>query len=92
MSWIPRTCICFCLLFVGYVLGALQFAATSPLRADPGTDAIQGTVRDKLRDADRMMSEAMQVLQDDKRYVPDFTRGRRPPKSPNISRMTPRVA
>jgi hypothetical protein len=70
MTWIPRTCICFCLLFVGYVLGALQFAAPSPLRADQSTDAIQGTVRDKLRDADRMMSEAMQVLQDDKRYVP----------------------
>jgi hypothetical protein len=70
MTWIPRTCFCFCLLSVGYVLGALQFAAPSPLRADPSTDAIQGTVRDKLRDADRMLSEAMQVLQDDKRYVP----------------------
>ena len=70
MRWIHRTLFCFCLLFIGYVLGALQVGAPSPLRADPGTDAIQGTVRDKLRDADRMMSEAMQVLQDDKRYVP----------------------
>jgi hypothetical protein len=41
-----------------------------PLRADPTADAIQGTVRDKLRDADRIMSEAMQMLQDEKRYVP----------------------
>jgi hypothetical protein len=70
MSWIPRTVFCFCFLFIGYALGALQFGAPSPLRADPTADAIQGTVRDKLRDADRAMAEAMQMLQDDKRYVP----------------------
>jgi len=70
MSWIPRTVFCFCLLCIGYALGARQFAAPSPLRADPTADAIQGTVRDKLRDADRIMAEAMQMLQDDRRYVP----------------------
>ena len=70
MRWTSRTLFCFCLLFIGYVLGALQVGAPSPLRADPSTEAIQGAVRDKLRDADRLMSEAMQVLQDDKRYVP----------------------
>jgi hypothetical protein len=70
MRWIPRTVVCFCLLLVGYVLGALQVAAPTPLRADPSSDAVQGALRDKLRDADRVMSEAMQMLQDEKRYVP----------------------
>ena len=70
MSWIPRTVFCLCLLSVGYVLGSLQVAAPSPLSADPTTDSVQGAVRDKLRDADRVMSEAMQMLQDEKRYVP----------------------
>ncbi len=70
MRWIPRTVFCFCLLFVGYLLGALQIAAPKPLSADPSTEAIQGSVRDKLRDADRTMGEAMQMLQDERRYVP----------------------
>ncbi len=70
MSWIPRTVFCLCLLSVGYVLGSLQVAAPSPLSADPTTESVQGALRDKLRDADRVMSEAMQMLQDEKRYVP----------------------
>ncbi|HXY36718.1 MAG TPA: hypothetical protein VEI07_20955 [Planctomycetaceae bacterium] len=70
MRLIPRTVSCFGLLFVGYLLGALQFGAPSPLRADPSTDAIQGTVRDKLRSAEQALAEAMQLLQDEKRYVP----------------------
>jgi hypothetical protein len=70
MRWIPRFAFCSSLMFVGYLLGALQFGAPLRLRADPAPDAIAGTVRDKLRDADRVLSEAMQVLQDEKRYVP----------------------
>jgi hypothetical protein len=70
MSLIPRTVFCLCLLSIGYALGALQLAAPSPLRADPTADAIQGTVRDKLRSAEQALAEAMQMLQDEKRYVP----------------------
>jgi hypothetical protein len=70
MRWIPRTVFCLGFVFVGYLMGALHMGAPSPLRADPTADAIQGAVRDKLRDADRILSEAMQMLQDDKRYVP----------------------
>src|SRR5580693_1171110 len=70
MSWIPRTVFCLCLLSVGYVLGNLHVAGPSPLSADPTTESVQGALRDKLRDADRVMSEAMQMLQDEKRYVP----------------------
>jgi hypothetical protein len=70
MSWIPRTVFCLCLLSVGYVLGTLHVAGPTPLSADPTTESVQGALRDKLRDADRVMSEAMQMLQDEKRYVP----------------------
>jgi hypothetical protein len=70
MSWIPRTIFCIGLLALGYLLGALQLGAPSPLRADPTADAIQGAVRDKLRSAEQVLAEAMQMLQDEKRYVP----------------------
>jgi hypothetical protein len=70
MRWIPRTVFCLSLLFVGYVLGVLQMGAPRPLQADPTSDSIQGAVRDKVRDADRALADAMQMLQDDKRYVP----------------------
>jgi hypothetical protein len=70
MSWIPRTIFCICLLTIGYLLGALQLGAPSPLRADPTADAIQGAVRDKLRSAEQALAEAMQMLQEEKRYVP----------------------
>jgi hypothetical protein len=70
MRLTPRTVVCFCLLCVGYVLGALHLGAPTPLRAEPSTDAVSGAIRDKLRDADRIMGEAMQMLQDDRRYVP----------------------
>ena len=70
MRWFSRFAFCLGLVFAGYVLGALQFSTPLPLRADPTTDPIDGPVRDKLRDADRVLSEAMQALQDDKRYVP----------------------
>ncbi len=70
MSWIPRTIFCIGLLTIGYSLGALQFGAPSQLRADPAADAIQGAVRDKLRSAEQALAEAMQMLQDEKRYVP----------------------
>jgi hypothetical protein len=58
------------LVSVGYLMGSLHLAAPSALRAEPAADAIQGALRDKLRDADRAMAEAMQMLQDEKRYVP----------------------
>jgi hypothetical protein len=69
MSWIPRTIFCICLLGIGYLLGALQ-SGPSPLRADPTAEPIQGTLRDKLRSAEQALAEAMQMLQDEKRYVP----------------------
>jgi hypothetical protein len=69
MRLIPRTVVCFCLLFVGYVLGA-HLGAPTPLSADPSTDTVSGAIRDKLRDADRIMGEAMQALQDERRYIP----------------------
>jgi hypothetical protein len=70
MRLIPRTVVCICLLAVGYALGSLEFGAPSPLRADPGAGAIDGPVRDKLRSAEQALAEAMQLLQDDRRYVP----------------------
>jgi hypothetical protein len=70
MRVFSRFAFCLGLVFVGYALGVLQFSAPQPLRAEPTTDAIEGPVRDKLRDADRVLSEAMQALQDEKRYVP----------------------
>ena len=70
MSWIPRTIFCICLLATGYLLGALQLGAPSPLRAEPAAEPIQGAARDKLRSAEQALAEAMQMLQDEKRYVP----------------------
>jgi hypothetical protein len=69
MRLVPRFVFCSGLVLFGYALGVLQFSAPLPLRAEPTTD-ISGPVRDKLRDADRVLAEAMQALQDDKRYIP----------------------
>jgi hypothetical protein len=70
MRLIPRTFVCLCLLAAGYALGAVHVGAPSPLRADPGTSAIDGPVRDKLRSAEQALAEAMQMLQDERHYVP----------------------
>jgi hypothetical protein len=70
MSWIPRAAFCLALVAIGYFLGSVQVGGPSSLRADQSTEAIQGAARDKLRSAEQALAEAMQVLQDEKRYVP----------------------
>ncbi len=90
MSWIPRTVFCLCLLSVGYVVGTLHVAAPSPLSADPTTESVQGALRDKLRDADRVMSEAMQMLQDEKRATFPPSLGSTPlPRASAVSMPSP---
>ena len=61
---------CLGLLLGGYVVGSLQLGRPSVLRAEQQAEPLPNAVRDRLREADRSLSETMQVLQDEKRYVP----------------------
>jgi len=70
MRGVARSLSCLGLVFAGYVFGSLQFDRPSLLRAEPQADSLPNAIRDKLRETDRILAETMQVLQDDKRYVP----------------------
>ncbi len=52
------------------MVGSLQFGRPSLLQAEPQAEALPNALRDRLRETDRALSETMQVLQDEKRYVP----------------------
>jgi len=70
MRAIARSLFCFGLLLAGYVVGSLQLGRPSLLRADQQSEPLPNAIRDRLRDTDRNISETMQVLQDEKRYLP----------------------
>ena len=57
------------LLFAGYIVGSLQGGLPPAISADP-QEPPSGAVRDKLRDANKVLAETMQLLVDEKRYVP----------------------
>jgi hypothetical protein len=71
MRWLVRSICASVLLLAGYVLGSLHVELLNHVQADdPPADALPTPVRDRLREADRNLNEAMQLLQDEKRYVP----------------------
>jgi hypothetical protein len=70
MRGVARSLSCLGLLFAGYILGSLQFGRPSVLRAEPRSEPLPNAIRDRLRETDRALSETMQLLQDEKRYVP----------------------
>ena len=70
MSRATQTLICGGLLSIGYILGSLSGGTPSVILAAPKSEEMPTTVRDRLRDANRQMGEVMQLLQEDKRYVP----------------------
>jgi hypothetical protein len=70
MRAIVRSFFCFSLLLAGYVIGSLQADHPSFLHADQQTEPLPTAIRDRLRDTDRNLGETMQMLQEDKRYVP----------------------
>ena len=70
MRAIARSLSCLGLLLAGYVVGSLQLTRPSFLQAEQQAEPLPNAIRDRLRDTDRNISETMQVLQDEKRYVP----------------------
>jgi hypothetical protein len=68
MRGVARSLSCFGLVLFGYVLGSLQFGPPSILKAQ--SEPLPNAIRDRLRETDRVLSETMQVLSDEKRYVP----------------------
>ncbi len=64
------------LLGAGYVLGSLQVGGPSFLRAEPQSpsqsqsEGIPDSVKNKLREANRALADAIQALVEEKRYVP----------------------
>jgi hypothetical protein len=57
-------------LVVGYLLGSLQFGLLSTLRAQPQIDTFPDAVKGRVREVNRAISDVMQVLVEQKRYVP----------------------
>jgi hypothetical protein len=68
MRGVARSLFCFGLILFGYVLGSFQVVPPSTLNAQ--SEPLPNAIRDRLRETDRVLSETMQVLADDKRYVP----------------------
>src|ERR1700722_20828277 len=68
MRGFGRSLFCFGLFLFGYVLGSSQFCPPATLSAQ--SEALPNAIRDRLRETDRVLSETMQVLTDEKRYVP----------------------
>jgi hypothetical protein len=70
MRAIVRCLFCLSIFLAGYVVGSLQADHPSFLHADQQTEPIPNAIRDRLRDTDRNLGETMQMLQEEKRYVP----------------------
>jgi len=70
MRAIARSLFCLGFLLAGYFIGSLQLGRPSLLHAEQQAEPLPNVIRDRLRDTDRNLSETMQVLQDEKRYVP----------------------
>jgi len=70
MRRVARGFSCLVLLFAGYVLGSLQVGGPSLLRAEPQSEGLPEAVATRVRDANHSVSDAIQALQEDKRYVP----------------------
>jgi hypothetical protein len=70
MRRVARGFSCLGLLFAGYVLGSLQIGGLAALRAEPQSESLPEAVAARVRDANRVVSDAMQGLQEEKRYVP----------------------
>jgi hypothetical protein len=70
MRGFARTVSCLSLVSVGYVIGALHFSRPASLRAEPQSEGLPNPIRDRLRETNRVLAESMQVLMDDRRYVP----------------------
>jgi hypothetical protein len=70
MHWATRNLSCLALLVAGYAFGVFQIGQPGILQAQPQGEELPPAVRDRLREADRALAEAMQVLQEAKRYVP----------------------
>jgi hypothetical protein len=68
MRGVARSLSGFGLVLFGYVLGSLQFDTPSMLKAQ--SEPLPNAIRERLRETDRVLSETMQVLADEKRYVP----------------------
>jgi hypothetical protein len=62
------------LILFGYVLGSSQSGHPSILRAEPQaesqSESLPTAISARLRETDRALSDTMQVLADEKRYVP----------------------
>jgi len=70
MYWARRLSSCAGLLLSGYLLGSHSVAGLPVLRAEPQSDTLSSAIRDRLRETDRALAETMQMLQEEKRYVP----------------------
>lgn len=70
MRGVARSLSCVVLLFAGYVLGASQFGGSRWLRAELQDETLPTAIRDRLRETNHAISDTMQVLQEEKRYVP----------------------
>jgi hypothetical protein len=70
MRAIAQSLFCLGLLLAGYVIGSLQLGWPNLLRADQQAEPLPNAIRDRLRETDKNLSETMQVLQDEKRYLP----------------------
>jgi hypothetical protein len=70
MRKVARGFSCLGLLLAGYALGSLQSGGPSLLRAEPQSESLPEAVTARIRDANHAVADAMQALQEEKRYVP----------------------
>lgn len=71
MRGVARTTVCLGFLSFGYLIGSLQVGPPAFLLAEPKSDSsLPAAVRDRLREVNRNLSETMQALQEEKRYMP----------------------
>jgi hypothetical protein len=70
MCWAARVFFSVCLLSIGFLLGSHLVRFPSSALAQGDREQTPTAIRERLRETSRVLAETMQLLQEERRYVP----------------------